>query len=126
MSDSILTGVKDYLAIESHVTAFDQEILTYINSAIATLSDVSDLPFTMVEDDSATWGDIGADGFSPVRDAQVKMYVKGSVKLMFDPPSNLSGVDALKELVNEHLWRIKMEHERRTTDHSKWKKNEDD
>jgi hypothetical protein len=111
MSDSILTSTKKILGIEADYTAFDLDIITHINSALSTLTQIGvgpELGF-MIEDASAEWVDfLGTD---PRLNA-VKQYVYLRVKMVFDPPQSGYAVTAMKEQIQEHEWRlnVQMEH----------------
>lgn len=111
MSDSILTSTKKILQVEEDYTAFDFDILTHINSAFSTLTQLGVGPEEgfMIEDATATWDAfLGTDP----RLNSVKQYVFLRVKSVFDPPQSSYAVEAMKEQIKEHEWRlnVQMEH----------------
>ena len=111
MSDSILTSTKKILGLEGDYAVFDPDIITHINSALATLTQLGVGPEAgfMIEDASATWETfLGSDP----RLNPVKQYVFLRVRMVFDPPQSSYAVTAMKEQIQEHEWRLNvhMEH----------------
>jgi hypothetical protein len=105
MSDSILTSTKKILGIEADYTAFDFDIITHINSAFATLTQLGVGPEDgfMIEDATPTWDAfLGTDP----RLNPVKQYVYLRVRAVFDPPQSSYAVEAMKEQIREHEWRL--------------------
>lgn len=103
MRDSILTSVKKHLGIDESYTAFDEIIITDINSVIAILYQlgVGNSGFSIQGSDE-TWEDyIGSN----INVEFVKTYVCLKVKLMFDPPSG-AAMEATKNTIDELEWRI--------------------
>lgn len=105
MTDSILTSVKKNLGIDEDYTVFDSDITMYINSVFATLSQLGVGPDEgfMIEDKAATWTTLL--GTDPRLNA-VKTYVQLRVKALFDPPQTGYLVEAMKQQIQEHEWRI--------------------
>lgn len=105
MFNSILTSVKKNLGLDVSYTAFDQDILMHINSALATLTQLGIGPengFT-VEDASTTWATIiGTD--AQLNSVKTLVYLR--VRLLFDPPTTGYLIDAMKEQIQELTWRI--------------------
>lgn len=105
MSDSILDSTKKVLGLEADYTAFDIDIIMHINSVFSTLQQIGVGPSAgyAIEDDAALWSDfLGSD---PRLNA-VKTYMYLRVRLLFDPPQTSYGVEALKEQIKEHEWRL--------------------
>lgn len=104
-NEYILESVKKVLGIDTDYDVFDQDILMHINSAFATLNQLGIGPVNgfMIEDDVATWNDF--TGGDP-RFNSVKSYVYLKVRYVFDPPSNSFTLDAMKEQIQEHEWRL--------------------
>lgn len=108
MEDSILDDVKKLLGITSDYTAFDAEIIMYINSVILILSQlgVGKDSLFRITDSSSTWGDY----LSEEDDIEaIKTYMGMKVKLMFDPPSGGTAMEALKSVCSEFEWRINVQ-----------------
>lgn len=101
----ILDDTKKALGLDPSYTAFDPDIIMFINSVCSTLNQLGIGPADgfSIEDDSAGWEDlIGVDQ----RLNMVKTYVYLRVRLLFDPPSTSYLVDALKQQITEHEWRL--------------------
>jgi hypothetical protein len=112
MELSILTSTKKILGIDSAYTAFDLDIITHINSALATLSQLGVGPEggVMIEDDSVEWSAIiDAD----LQLNHVQSYVYLVVRSMFDPPATGFATDAMKNQIKELEWRISATREER-------------
>lgn len=111
MSDSILESTKKILGLEADYTAFDLDIITHINSAFSTLTQLGVGPEAgfMIEDATPTWeAFLGTD---PRLNA-VKQYVYLRVRMVFDPPQSGYAVSAMQDQIKEHEWRlnVQMEH----------------
>lgn len=105
VEQSILKTIKKLLGPDSDYNVFDQDILVFINSAIATLTQVGVGPSEgfRITGETETWDDfIGDDE----RIDFVKDYVFMKVKLMFDPPTSSSVLSAYQELCKELEWRL--------------------
>lgn len=105
MEQSILNSTKKILGLDASYTAFDQDVLIYINSAFSTLNQLGIGPENgyVIEDDSSVWADfIGTD----LRLSSVKNYVYLSVRLIFDPPATSFGIEALNHQKSELEWRL--------------------
>lgn len=110
MTNSILMGTKRALNIEETDTAFDTEILMYINGSLSKLEQIGIGPSGgfMIEGAAETWEDLlGVDR----RLNSVKTLVYMEVRLVFDPPTTSYLIDALKEQIAEITWRVNVTHE---------------
>lgn len=108
MTDSILLNIKQQLGICDDYNAYDEVIITGINSAFTVLDQlgVSLDPAFHIEGETETWSDY----FAGRTDLQlVKSYVYLKVKLLFDPPN--SGVlhQAMERQVQEFEWRLNVQ-----------------
>lgn len=84
---------------------FDGDIVIHINTVFSQLNQMGvgpDEPF-MIFDKSAMWSDFIQDK-SQIQ--MVKTYVYLKVRIIFDPPSNTVTMEAFKELIAEHEWRL--------------------
>lgn len=104
MEASILLTTKQILGLPSDEEGFDQEILTLIRSAFATLDQLG-VPIVDVTDDSAEWADIDAP--DAVID-MVRSYVPLRAQLGWDPPTLSFLLDMKKEQLSEFEWRIRL------------------
>lgn len=107
VADSILLSIKQMLGglDPTYESAFDTDIIIFINSALATLTQLGVGPKEGYEitDDTQTWQDfIGDDK----RLNLVKTFVYLDVKCVFDPPRMSFVLEALKDKRDEHLWRL--------------------
>jgi len=105
MEQSILKSVKKVLGVEESDTSFDLDILIHINSAFGTLNQLGIGPDDgfEIEDDAAEWSDFY--GTDPRYNA-IRTYVYLKVKTVFDPPQTSYAVDAVKQQIIEHEWRL--------------------
>lgn len=107
MEQSILTSTKKILGIAEDYTVFDLDILTHINTAFSTLTQLGVGPADgfMIEDASALWTD-----FDPVDDHlnfnAVKSYVFLKVQMLFDPPQTSYLITAKEKQIEELEWRL--------------------
>jgi hypothetical protein len=104
---SILDSVKKVLGVEPAYTAFDEDIMMHINSALATLHQLGIGPEFgfAIEDNSATWADfIGTDP----RFSQAKTYVYLCVKILWDRVETGYLLEALKQQKLELEVRLNM------------------
>lgn len=105
MTDSILNTIKKLLGIPTADTAFDEDIITHINSAMMFLQQLAVGPDTVftIEDATATWSEFLVD---PSMYAAVKTYIYFKVRLMFDPPSNSFLKDSIVQQLSELEFRL--------------------
>lgn len=106
MEQSILTSTKAILGLDENYTAFDLDILTFINTAFSVLYDLGYDSFTVM-DKQALWTSYSVQGDQL---NMIKSYVFLKVKNMFDPPQNSFGIDNARKQIDEFEWRL--EHKR--------------
>lgn len=105
MNDTILSSVKKICNVAEDDTSFDQDLIIYINSALMTIMQEwygMDHAFR-VQDGTETWGDLLG---SETDYEGVKELVGLKTRLMFDPPSNSSVMQALKDEIQNLEWRL--------------------
>lgn len=110
MEQSILKSTKKILGIADDYTVFDLDIITHINSAFSTLTQLGVGPSTgfMIEDAEPVWADfIGAD----LQNNSVKSYVFLKVRMLFDPPSTSYLISATEKQIQELEWRLNVHRE---------------
>lgn len=110
MSESILDTIKIMLGLEKDYDAFDIEIVTYINSALFTLSQLGVGPeagFSITGPDEI-WSNFIDEKSNLIA---VQTYIKLKVQLLFDSPSNSFAVDAINKQIDELTWRLCLEAE---------------
>lgn len=104
--ESILTSIKLFLGVGEEYKHFDPPIIMHINSVFADLHQLGVGPTNgfAIEDDTSTWGE-----FIPVNDlkySSIKSYMELRVKLLFDPPTNASVLQAMQREVDKWEWRL--------------------
>lgn len=102
---SILQSVKMYSMVPQETTIYDAPLVLLINSSLNTIKQFGVGPVNgfAIEGAEETWGDIGIA--EPLL-SSVADYVKISVNLKFDPPSNSFLVNLKEKLLEELAWRI--------------------
>lgn len=104
--DSILTSIKKLLGISEDYEHFDADIIMHINSVLAILAQLGVGPTEgfSIRDKTATWGDYIGENAKKLNDVQMYIYLR--VKLIFDPPSSASVIEAMTNAKNELEWRL--------------------
>lgn len=110
METSILNSTKKVLGIAPDYMAFDLDIITHINTAFSTLTQLGVGPVTgfMIEDDSAVWTDFIADD---LQYNSVKSYVFLRVRQLFDPPATSYLIASFDAQIKELEWRLNVHRE---------------
>lgn len=105
MELSILNSTKKILGIAEAYTVFDLDIITHINTAFSTLTQLGVGPNTgfMIESDEAEWTDFIGDD---LQYNSVKSYVFLRVRFLFDPPSTSYLIAAYERQIQELEWRL--------------------
>lgn len=108
--DSILTSVKKKLGIAEEYEHFDADIIDHINSTFMVLAQLGVGPSERfyIEDSQTTWDDFISE---PGKLQAVKTYVYQKVRLIFDPPTNSTHLQALEKSIAEFEWRLNVESE---------------
>lgn len=103
--DSILTSVKKMLGITEECKDFDPDIIMHINTVLMILTQLGVGPEEgfYIEDDSSFWDDFVKD-LSKLE--AIKTYVYMKVRLMFDPPTGSSAMEATNRIIDELEWRL--------------------
>lgn len=104
--DSILNTVKKLLGIDADDTSFDTDVIVNINSAILGLSQMGIGPnntFILTSKDQK-WSDY--IGNSLVNLESIKSYLYLKTKIIFDPPTNSTVIEAFNKSMQELEWRM--------------------
>lgn len=108
METSILKTIRKMLGggdLGDEIGPFDTDLIVHINTYLQVLSQLGvgkeDFQITGL---SETWDDF-YDGDSVLL-SMAKTYLYAKVKLAFDPPSNGSLIQALKEIADETEFRL--------------------
>ena len=106
MEESILITIKKMLGLAADYTAFDTDIIVFVNSAMMTLQQmaVGDKAGFRITGYDETWSDfIPSDIFLE----SVKEYIYLCTKMGFDPPANSFVMEAMKQQKAEYEWRLR-------------------
>ncbi len=103
--ESILTSIKKLLGIDEEHEHFDPDIIIHINSVFMILNQLGVGPSEgfSIQDSKSVWSDFMPSGSNL---EAVKSYMHLKVKLMFDPPSSSSVIDAINRSIAELEWRL--------------------
>jgi len=110
MDTSILNSTKKILGIAEDYTAFDDDIITHINTVFATLTQIGIGPPEgfEIEDAQEVWSDfIDEDP----RFNSIRSYVFLKVRMLFDPPTTSYLIDSMERQILELEWRLNVTHE---------------
>ena len=110
MEQSILISTKKILGISEDYTVFDLDIITHINSAFSTLTQLGVGPAAgfMIQDDEDVWTDFIVDD---LQYNSVKSYVFLKVRQLFDPPTTSYLISAVERQITELEWRLNVHRE---------------
>src|SRR5436189_6236593 len=111
MEQSILKSTKKVLNIGPDDESFDLDIMTHINSAFSTLTDLGVGPETgfIIENEYVEWtAYLPDDG---VKLSKVKTFVFLHSRLLFDPPTSGFHLTAIQEQLKEITWRLNVNRE---------------
>lgn len=105
-SITILESVKKMLSIDSEVTEFDIDIIAKINSAFFSIYQLGVGPSTPFRiNTTTTWDELET---SIPKDVVLEyLYLK--TRLVFDPPTIASVIDAYKSSISELEFRMNVE-----------------
>lgn len=109
--DSILDTIKKMLGVEIDNDAFDTDIIIHINSALMTLNQIGVGPAECYVISSSTekWSDFLGTNISL---ELVKSYIYQKVRLIFDPPTNSTLLEAMSRQITEFEWRLNVQAEK--------------
>jgi hypothetical protein len=109
MENGILVSTKKILGLDSGYTAFDQDVITHINSCFSILHQIGVGPADgfMIEDDGPEWEDYiqNESGNHSILNL-IRTYVFLRVKMLFDPPTTSFHIDAMNKQIDEYETRI--------------------
>jgi len=103
--ESILNSVKKIVNVSLEDDSFDQDLIIYTNTILAVLTQMGVGPVEgfVITGEEETWDDFVGDD---IRIQLIKTYVGLRVRMMFDPPTNSSAVQAFDNSIQETQWRI--------------------
>lgn len=110
LEQSILKSTKKKLGLAEDYNAFDEDVISHVNSVFSTLNQLGIGPPDgfMIEDNDAEWNEFSD---SPRLINLVKTYVYLRVRMLFDPPGTSYHISAIKDEITELEYRLKYERE---------------
>lgn len=102
---SILIDTKRVLNLSEDYTAFDQDVIIFINSALSVLEQLGVGPeggisIAGVNDE---WSTLGV----PEKIMNlIKTFLYLKVRILFDPPTTSFMIEALEKQLREYEWRL--------------------
>jgi hypothetical protein len=105
VENSILDTTKKILGISPEYKAFDLDVITHLNAALAVVAQLGVGPADglFVEDETTQWGDLAV----PANQLNlVKSYVFLKVRILFDPPSTSFHTESMQNQIREMEWRL--------------------
>lgn len=104
MNESILNSVKKIIGLDAAYDAFDVDIIIHINSVLMILNQLGvGVKGFSITGPNETWTDFLGES-SQLH--MVKSYVAMKTRLVFDPPTNGTIMEALKQSISEMEWRL--------------------
>lgn len=109
--ESILNLVKKSCGIAAEYTIFDEDLIMHINSVFMVLRQMGIGPAGgyRITDANDSWSDFISD--DSLLYEGIKTYVCAKVRLLFDPPSGGTHLNALNQVISEFEWRLHWEAE---------------
>ena len=106
--ESILDTIKQLLGIPTDDDSFDTDVKVNINAAIFALSQIGVGPSNgyIVTSNTQMWNDY--IGVSLINLEGVKNYIYLKTKLIFDPPTNSTTIQAINDNLKELEWRMQL------------------
>ena len=106
--ESILDTIKQLLGIPIDDDSFDTDVKVNINAAIFTLSQIGIGPLNgyVVTSNTQLWTDY--IGSSLINLEGVKNYIYLKTKLVFDPPTNSTTIQAINDNLKDLEWRMQL------------------
>lgn len=107
MEQSILKSTKKILGIADDYTVFDLDIMTHINSAFSTLTQLGIGPAAgyAIDDEDDDWEDFVDMAVDPQYNS-IKSYIFLKVRQLFDPPSTSYLIAAVEKQIQELEYRL--------------------
>lgn len=108
MEESILNSIKKLIGgFDVSDTDFDTDLIMAINSVLMVIMQEwhgMDHAFH-IEDATATWSDfLGSDNKADYEAVKTLVYLK--VRMLFDPPTNSTLVEAMNNQIQDLEWRL--------------------
>lgn len=104
MEESILKSIRKMVGAGEAESPFDDDLIMHINTVIMALNQmgVGKSNF-LITGESETWSDL----LERRTDLEgIKTYLGARVRMIFDPPSSSSTVQAYNDVIKELEWRL--------------------
>lgn len=103
MDESILNSVKAVLGVNANYTAYNLDILTFINAAFARLTELGVGPTTgfSISGTTEVWSDFELEAGTEWQIGNVKSFVTLSTRIAFDPPQASFHVKAMEDQIKK-------------------------
>jgi hypothetical protein len=107
VTDSILLSIKKLNNVPADYTAFDDDFILYINSALSDLHQIGIGPQQgfQILDENDLWDDFVEE---EPRLNQIKTFIGLRVRLFFDPPASSFAIGMMEKQLEEQLYRLKL------------------
>lgn len=105
ITDSILLSVKEKLGLTNEQTYYDNQLITCINTVLLILYQIGIGDLFSITGDGETWSDFLGSNEEML--GMVKDYVPQKVRMLFDPPTSSTLVEATKNNISELEWRLR-------------------
>ena len=105
MNESILDTIKTMIGgFDSEDTSFDTDLIIHINSVLMVImQEWYGMDHATVIDKTTTWESLlGSD--TDYEGVKTLVYLK--VRMLFDPPTNSSLIEAMNEQIKDLEWRL--------------------
>jgi len=103
--ESILTETKKIVGLADEYTAFDVDMILFINAALSTAEQAGAglTAKISITDKNDSWASLGLDENNL---ALLKNYVYLKAKLMFDPPQTSFAIEAMERQIESLEYRM--------------------
>lgn len=104
--ESILTETKKIVGMAEEYTAFDVDMILFINSALSTaeLAGAGLTTKISISSKEDTWEELGLDENNL---SMLKNYVYLKAKLMFDPPQTSFAIEAIERQIEGFEYKMR-------------------
>ena len=108
--DSILKSVRKSCGLSIDDNSFDVDLIMHTNAVLMILKRIGVCESFSIANEKPTWTDLVSEEQLNQLGA-IESYVGQKVRLVFDPPSSSSHLEALKASISELEWTLNIEAE---------------
>lgn len=103
--DSIFDTIKKLLNIDVEDSAFDMDIVVHINTALMALTQIGVGPAGgfVITDRTSKWSDFIGNS---MKLGAIQTYIFLKVRVVFDPPTNSTTLEAFNNAISEFEFRL--------------------